>query len=601
MSLIVQRKEKQALLATLSLGVSIVLMPMGIAWADAPLRRLSAILQEENQVLVNGQSVPGAWTSWSDSQSGQSMVGVSDGVWMRHLGGDFADSLNPAQQGVKWYSQTPAVLTTRHSSITRYLNISEFARQRGWQLQTKGNVLEIRTPSATVQSVQLGQQPWGRRLVLTLDQPAPWRMPSLTNSRTGKTDRKFKLQVDAQLKPETVKALSVTAGLGLKTLKIKPESNQISIEGEIEGSFKPQVSTLNNPPRLVIDIRQIPMSARRILWAPGIEWHEDIVSLGSENFPVTWLTVNPRQPGLTVQPFMSVGNGIVGIKSLANMAQENRMVAAINAGFFSRDRKTPLGAIRRNGTWMSSPILNRGIIAWNPQGQFKVGRLMLQEWLASGQGQSLSIVSSNSGYPQKGIARYTPLWGPTYTPLLKNEQIVVVSNNQVQSIQPGTDGVAVPIPSDGFLLAVRAVPVGPELAPGTSLQYQARSLSPEFEAFPNIVGAGPLLIENGRVVVNATAEQFSPKFVNESADRSGIGQTATGTVLLAATHNRIGGAGPSLEEWASIMQRLGALNALNLDGGSSTALYLGGQLLDRHPSTAARVHNGIGVFLQTAP
>jgi len=46
------------------------------------------------------------------------------------------------------------------------------------------------------------------------------------------------------------------------------------------------------------------------------------------------------------------------------------------------------------------------------------------------------------------------------------------------------------------------------------------------------------------------------------------------------------------------MQQLGAVNALNLDGGSSTTLYLGGQLLDRLPRTAARVHNGIGVFLQ---
>jgi hypothetical protein len=220
----------------------------------------------------------------------------------------------------------------------------------------------------------------------------------------------------------------------------------------------------------------------------------------------------------------------------------------------------------------------------------------LQESLTSDRSRSLSIVSSNSGYPQKGIARYTSAWGPTYTPLLKNEQVVTVMNDRVQSVQPGVDNVAIPIPSNGSLLVLRAIPLGPELASGTMLQYQARTSLPEFESFPNIMGAGPLLVENGRVVVNASAEQFSPKFVAESADRSGIGQTASGTVLLAATHNRIGGAGPTLEEWAAIMRQMGAVNALNLDGGSSTALYLGGQLLDRHPKTAARVQNGIGVF-----
>jgi exopolysaccharide biosynthesis protein len=46
---------------------------------------------------------------------------------------------------------------------------------------------------------------------------------------------------------------------------------------------------------------------------------------------------------------------------------------------------------------------------------------------------------------------------------------------------------------------------------------------------------------------------------------------------------------------------LGAIDALNLDGGSSTGLYLGGQLLDRSPYTAARVHNGLGIFPPSLP
>jgi len=49
---------------------------------------------------------------------------------------------------------------------------------------------------------------------------------------------------------------------------------------------------------------------------------------------------------------------------------------------------------------------------------------------------------------------------------------------------------------------------------------------------------------------------------------------------------------------AQILQQLGAINALNLDGGSSTTLYLGGQIIDRPPNSAARIHNGIGIFLR---
>lgn len=103
---------------------------------------------------------------------------------------------------------------------------------------------------------------------------------------------------------------------------------------------------------------------------------------------------------------------------------------------------------------------------------------------------------------------------------------------------------------------------------------------------------------NGQIVLNPTAEQFSTAFIQQAASRSVIATTGAGKLMLITVHNRIGGAGPTLAETAQITQQLGAMNALNLDGGSSTSLYLGGQLIDRPASTAARVHNGIGVFVQ---
>ncbi|NJN22906.1 MAG: phosphodiester glycosidase family protein [Leptolyngbya sp. RL_3_1] len=67
--------------------------------------------------------------------------------------------------------------------------------------------------------------------------------------------------------------------------------------------------------------------------------------------------------------------------------------------------------------------------------------------------------------------------------------------------------------------------------------------------------------------------------------------------LLVAIHNSPGGRGPTLTETAQIMVQLGSINALNLDGGNSASLYLGGTMLNRHPQTAVRVHNGLGVLL----
>lgn len=592
---------KQEVGIGLILGAVFALSP-SIAWAQVSQRAFTAPIQENSQILMNGRPLTGAWAKWTDGQTGQVLIGISDSVWVRYFGGALLDNAHPTQQPVQWFSENSKILPTQlgQRGTIRYLAISEAARQWEWQLQVNGSVLDIRTRRSTAQAVRLSQQSWGRRLVMALDRAAPWRMAALTNSRTGRTDRQFTIEVDAALLDDPLKNLSVSAGAGLRALTVTPQQNQTLIQGVIEGQFQPQISTLDNPPRWVLDVRQPLMKPRRILWAPGIEWREEIVNLGQVQFPVTWLAINPRQPRLKLLPMWSDNGGIVGLEGLAKMAQQNQAAAAINAGFFAGDRQSPLGAIRREGTWMSSPILNRGVIAWDAQGRFSVGRLMLQEQLLTSSG-AVPITSSNSGYPQKGIARYTPLWGLTYTPVLPNEQVITVVNNQVQTVQLAQAGKTIAIPKNGALLVARSVRVGSELAPGVSLQYRAQASRPELEAFPNIVGAGPVLIEDGRVVVDAIAERFSPAFVAQAADRSGIGQTIDGTVLLAVTHNRIGGPGPTLGEWAQIMQRLGCVNALNLDGGSSTALYLGGQLLDRHPSTAARVQNGIGVFLVPSP
>lgn len=70
---------------------------------------------------------------------------------------------------------------------------------------------------------------------------------------------------------------------------------------------------------------------------------------------------------------------------------------------------------------------------------------------------------------------------------------------------------------------------------------------------------------------------------SRKAARSAICTTESGILLIAAVHNRVGADGPSLTEIAKVMQQLGCVDALNLDGGSSTSLYLGDNCLIAHP------------------
>ncbi len=562
----------------------------------------AAFLRQGSSIQLNGRTYPAAWAQWQDKADlTQIHTGISDGGLVQGVGLELLNTAEVSRQPVQWFVPLAPLRTRLSPSGHRYLEIKELAQRAGWRMQAAGDVLQIASPSTQVQAIRLGEQLWGTRIVLDLDRPTSWQVTRLTNSRDAVQPRELVVSVDAATDPQLLQALKVKRG-ALQSLQATSASGRTTLQLKFAGNLRPQLSALSNPNRLLIDLRPDPVAQRDILWAKGLRWREQVINLGTERFPVTWLTISPRQPNLKLQPIWSNDKTLVGTAPLATMARRWQAAAAINGGFFNRDTQLPLGAIRQNSRWVSSPILNRGAIAWNEAGDFKLGRLTLQEAVTTASGQRLPVLL-NSGYVQKGIARYTPDWGATYTPLTSNEGLAVVQNNQVvRQLSGGPAGkTAFPIPTNGYLLVSRSANPALALPIGTPLKYEITATPAEFNRYPQVLGAGPVLLQNRQIVLDTKAEQFRPPFDRQLAPRSAIGQTADGTTLVVAVHNRVGGAGPSLREMAHLMQQLGAVEALNLDGGSSTTLYLGGQLLDRHPNTAVRVHNGIGIFVQPDP
>lgn len=542
-----------------------------------------------SKVNLNGRDFVMAWAQQANGQ-GQPTLGISDGGLSTRFGLNLLSNANPQTQPVEWFAANPLTLSAQWSpnGMYRYLDISAIAQQQAWQVQPQGNTLRITTPPAKILSLRQGQQPWGTRWVLDLDRPTPWQINKLTNSRTGQTPREFALTVEAASQlPEPI-----------PNIKITKAANRSIFEATLGGTTRPQVSMLVDPPRIVVDFRNDAPPPRTIQWAPGLAWQEETVSLGARQFPLSSLVIDPKQPNLSILPIWPSQNTVIGILPLAEMAQRWQAAGAINAGFFNRDKQMPLGAVRSQGQWISGPILNRGAIGWNEQGQIRVGRLALRQTLVADSGARFNLTDLNSGFLQPGLAMYTTAWGPRYTAQTGNETIFVVQNNRITNRQIA-GGQAWAIPTDGYLLVWRgSAPVPANLTPGLGVQLQSTPLPSEFDAYPNIIGAGPLLIDQGRIVLDAAIEQFGRGLDAASAPRSAMIQMSDGKIRLVTTHNRLAGPGPTLPEWAQILQRLGATQALNLDGGSSSNLYLGGRLLDRHSVTTTRVSNGIGVFFR---
>jgi exopolysaccharide biosynthesis protein len=112
----------------------------------------------------------------------------------------------------------------------------------------------------------------------------------------------------------------------------------------------------------------------------------------------------------------------------------------------------------------------------------------------------------------------------------------------------------------------------------------------EAAAFWNVrdaVSAGPMLIRNGVRNVTEEEEVFFGSAIPDVHPRTAAGRTADGHLLLLVVDGRQPlSRGVDLDQLAGIMEGLGAVDALNLDGGGSSALVVNGTLLNRPAGTS---------------
>lgn len=95
--------------------------------------------------------------------------------------------------------------------------------------------------------------------------------------------------------------------------------------------------------------------------------------------------------------------------------------------------------------------------------------------------------------------------------------------------------------------------------------------------YVSVVCGGPRLVRDGVARVDPRSEGFRDPGFFRPAARSAIGVTKENKLLLVTVNREI-----YLSHMARIMRDLGAIDAMNLDGGSSTALYCDGKV-PSHP------------------
>jgi exopolysaccharide biosynthesis protein len=301
------------------------------------------------------------------------------------------------------------------------------------------------------------------------------------------------------------------------------------------------------------------------------------------------------------------GGRVGAVEDLDKIARGEGAIAAINGTFFEaysrREIKSPHHTIITGGTVVHIGGIGT-TIAFPSSGDLRTARV------------KYSIEGSINGswrYPQRWFAywlnRYptadtitifTRCWGEA-TGLADGIQVVVegsaAPDGATGSVLARPDKAARSegtlhaevggivkriatgsqrIPKDGFVIYFRNRYhiLHQKFAVGDRVEYRiVRRYPPDayWDSVDEALEAGPLLVRSGRICLNPEAEGFSSaKILSLSGARSAVGRTADGRLLLATTSGTV-------RQLAAVMKRLGAEDALNLDGGASSCLWYRGK------------------------
>jgi exopolysaccharide biosynthesis protein len=111
-----------------------------------------------------------------------------------------------------------------------------------------------------------------------------------------------------------------------------------------------------------------------------------------------------------------------------------------------------------------------------------------------------------------------------------------------------------------------------------TIERVVRDHRTDWTGYDSVLGCGPALVLDGRVVVDPRLEHFHDPHVMRPARRLGIALLRNGHLLIVETAQPV-----TFNRWARVMLALGAQDALNLDAGGSLAMTYRGHVLE-HPS-----------------
>lgn len=304
----------------------------------------------------------------------------------------------------------------------------------------------------------------------------------------------------------------------------------------------------------------------------------------------------------------------------SSMCRRTRCLIAVNGDFFT-DAGAPVGGLIDASRPLRSPIDSRPQFSLGSDGSLSIGRLGLATELTTyhprfttgplrnslgTEPRTVALRGINVTRPANQIVLYTRRFGPR-TETSGGAEIVarVVSPSgelrvgtptTIEFLSPRSGNSA--IPSNGVVLSGHGEGASVlsalwrDITTGRAERRARLQVTSVPDPVQSVAGR-PVLVRNGERATSSASRRYA---------RTMIGWNAAGDLLLVTVDGQQPdrSVGMSVIEAAHLMKALGAVDALNLDGGGSTTFVMNGTVVNR-PSTSRHRERAVAVSVAILP
>ena len=258
--------------------------------------------------------------------------------------------------------------------------------------------------------------------------------------------------------------------------------------------------------------------------------------------------------------------------TIRTIASRNNSIAAVNGTYFKFQNGVPLGTLMINKKVYTGPLHNRVAMGIG-KNEFKMAQVQFNSTISTGRE---NVKVDNINQPRilsTLVLLYTPDWGQTSPAAPKYGINLTIQGNKVTALSQAPAS----IPQDGYVIS------GPKSKLGAFLLNKKVNLdikmTPEWENIDHIISGGPYLVKDGGVYIDVTAQKLNA--ITGKNPRTAIGYTTNNEFIMVTVDGREhASVGMTLGELARMMKSFGCINAMNLDGGGSTVMYVQGRIVN---------------------